>query len=264
MGARAMRYFWASVTDLVGVTGFEPATSWSQTTRSTKLSYTPKLNVDSYHESGLFASRNLVTLEKLEMKTGSVFVLSVMLGYGAMLTLPAQVAAPPTVDLGSRKNQEAILTPTPTPPPDSPGSPNVPEISQLDKIFKDTSLGKLGDDLRLHVEWRHLENQVVNDPDVIAARNAAQRARTDLEKRQRLRDYYNIYYGRMGTIAATAEVKAAVEAQKVTHVNQTKQPRVRPATDAPPPTPTPPPGTTPVPTPKPKHAKKKSHRLFGQ
>ena len=70
MGARAMRYFWASVTDLVGVTGFEPATSWSQTTRSTKLSYTPKLNVDSYHESGLFASRNLVTLEKLEMKTG--------------------------------------------------------------------------------------------------------------------------------------------------------------------------------------------------
>jgi hypothetical protein len=25
----------------IGVTGFEPATSWSQTTRSTKLSYTP-------------------------------------------------------------------------------------------------------------------------------------------------------------------------------------------------------------------------------
>jgi hypothetical protein len=26
----------------IGVTGFEPATSWSQTTRSTKLSYTPQ------------------------------------------------------------------------------------------------------------------------------------------------------------------------------------------------------------------------------
>ena len=26
---------------MVGVTGFEPATSWSQTRRSTKLSYTP-------------------------------------------------------------------------------------------------------------------------------------------------------------------------------------------------------------------------------
>jgi hypothetical protein len=36
----------AGATDLVtqvqiGVTGFEPAASWSQTTRSTKLSYTP-------------------------------------------------------------------------------------------------------------------------------------------------------------------------------------------------------------------------------
>ena len=28
---------------MVGVTGFEPATSWSQTRRSTKLSYTPRL-----------------------------------------------------------------------------------------------------------------------------------------------------------------------------------------------------------------------------
>ena len=29
----------------IGVTGFEPATSWSQTRRSTKLSYTPQLRV---------------------------------------------------------------------------------------------------------------------------------------------------------------------------------------------------------------------------
>ena len=34
---------WKSVTDfkMVGATGFEPATSWSQTRRSTRLSYTP-------------------------------------------------------------------------------------------------------------------------------------------------------------------------------------------------------------------------------
>jgi hypothetical protein len=29
----------------LGVTGFEPATSWSQTRRSTKLSYTPSMNL---------------------------------------------------------------------------------------------------------------------------------------------------------------------------------------------------------------------------
>ena len=32
---------------MVGVTGFEPATSWSQTRRSTKLSYTPKLLINT-------------------------------------------------------------------------------------------------------------------------------------------------------------------------------------------------------------------------
>ena len=31
----------------IGVTGFEPATSWSQTRRSTKLSYTPRILPDS-------------------------------------------------------------------------------------------------------------------------------------------------------------------------------------------------------------------------
>src|SRR5207302_8495510 len=40
---------------LVGVTGFEPATSWSQTTRSTKLSYTPTKPADGYHADGFSA-----------------------------------------------------------------------------------------------------------------------------------------------------------------------------------------------------------------
>ena len=44
----------------IGVTGFEPATSWSQTTRSTKLSYTP-LWCDAYHAWAELASRNFST-----------------------------------------------------------------------------------------------------------------------------------------------------------------------------------------------------------
>ena len=32
----------------IGVTGFEPATSWSRTKRSTKLSYTPSSRKDHY------------------------------------------------------------------------------------------------------------------------------------------------------------------------------------------------------------------------
>src|ERR1700693_1425091 len=37
---------------MVGVTGFEPATSWSQTTRSTKLSYTPRWRMHIMHARG--------------------------------------------------------------------------------------------------------------------------------------------------------------------------------------------------------------------
>jgi hypothetical protein len=47
---------------LVGVTGFEPATSWSQTTRSTKLSYTPIKPADEYHASEFSASE--ISLEE--------------------------------------------------------------------------------------------------------------------------------------------------------------------------------------------------------
>jgi hypothetical protein len=42
------------------VTGFEPATSWSQTRRSTKLSYTPHMGV-TYHAPVQGACRILAT-----------------------------------------------------------------------------------------------------------------------------------------------------------------------------------------------------------
>src|SRR5260370_5674845 len=41
---RARKYEYPLTCAIIGVTGFEPATSWSQTTRSTKLSYTPHSN----------------------------------------------------------------------------------------------------------------------------------------------------------------------------------------------------------------------------
>src|SRR2546423_158 len=40
-GNAKVRSFIEAVRRKIGVTGFEPATSWSQTRRSTKLSYTP-------------------------------------------------------------------------------------------------------------------------------------------------------------------------------------------------------------------------------
>ena len=168
---------------------------------------------------------------------------------GLALPLRGQDAAPRSVDLYSGQTQpEAAARPSP-----KPNGPEVPELSQLDEAFKQPSLGKEGDERKLHIEWRQLKNQVVNDPDVRAAKVTAQAARTDLEKRNRLRDYYSVYYQRMSALAASAEMKLALEGLKGSHVALLAQPNVRPSTDGSAPTPAP----TSSPKPGEKHKKHK-------
>jgi hypothetical protein len=116
---------------------------------------------------------------------------------------------------------------------------NVPERSEIDQAFKRTSLGEEADDARLHLEWRQLANRVANDPEIAAAKKSVAAARTDLEKRQQLRAYYDIYYGKMRALASSSEMKNALDAQKTEHLSHINQPRVRPSTDEALPTPTP-------------------------
>jgi len=148
----------------------------------------------------------------------------------AALVLHAQVATGP--DLQSR-------VPEQTPGPAALADAKVPERAQIDEIFKQTSLGKEADERRLHIEWRQLQNEIVNEPDLVAAKKAADTARTDFEKRQRLRDYYDLYYGRMRIRARSAEMKSALDQLKATHVGQITQARVRHETDSGLPTPSP-------------------------
>jgi hypothetical protein len=152
------------------------------------------------------------------------------------LNVRAQEAARPTVDLGTKVNEQNRAVTTPTPMPDLP---DLPELSQLDEIFKQKSLGKTADDFRMHVEWRKLRNRVVNDPEVVAAKRAAEAARTDLEKRERLRQYYNVYYARMQALTDRLEIRAGLEDMKAQHVKLADQNRVRPS-------PSPAPTTTPA------------------
>ena len=139
-----------------------------------------------------------------------------------------------------------------SPLPNVTPRPAVPERAQIDEIFKQTSLGKEADERRLHIEWRQLQNEIVNDPDIVAAKRAADTARTDLEKRQRLRDYYELFYGRMRVRARTAEMKSALDQLKIAHVGQITQARVRHESDSELPTPSP----TPKKKKESKHAKK--------
>src|SRR4029453_163701 len=178
--------------------------------------------------------------------------------YGASLSGFGQDAAPPSVDLYEGQEQ---LEPTPSPVP--PNGPELPEISQLDQTFsKPRSLGKEADAERVHVEWRQLKNRTVNDPQVQAAKAYAQAARTDLEKRNRLRNYYNIYYERMSALATTPEIKLALQGLKTSHQGLLDQPRVRPSPTPEGSTLTPAPSGTPAKKKQPanKHKKKKEKR----
>lgn len=168
-------------------------------------------------------------------------VMLAMAAWGITI-LRGQDAAQPTADLHAKASPEILPTPIPA------NSPELPELSQLDEIFKQTSLGKAADDYRMHVEWRKLQNRVANDPAVVAAKKTAQSARTDLEKRKLLGDYYTIYCERMQALAATPEMKAALDGFKAGHIGMLAQPRVRP-TPSPAPSAIPAPSAAPVATP---------------
>jgi hypothetical protein len=170
--------------------------------------------------------------------------LIIMLISAAAALLSAQVAT--DENLGS--------TPTsPVPKQNAAAESKIPERAQIDEIFKQTSLGKEADERRLHIEWRQLQNEVVNDADLVAAKRAAETARTDLEKRDRLRDYYNLYYERMRVRARSSEMKNALDQLKTAHVSQLTQARVRHESDSELPTPTP--------TPKKKKENKKMQKF---
>ena len=177
------------------------------------------------------------------MRTYGLILLSVLLI--AALVMHGQEAAPPSVDLFPEQEEEEA---SPTP---EPNGPELPELKELDDSFKPKSLGPAADTLKIRALWRQLKNRTVNDPDVQAARQYAQTARTDLEKRKRLRSYYDLYYQRMSALATTPELKVALQALKQTHQAVLAQPRVRP-------TPKPEFSGTPSPTPTSTPLKKKS------
>ena len=111
-----------------------------------------------------------------------------------------------------------------------------PALSQLDAAFQRSPLGQAAEEQRLHLEWRQLQNRTAHDPEVVAAKAATTTAKTDFEKRVRLRVYYNIYYAHMQALAFTPETKNYLEGKKAAVLWSLAQPRVR-STPAPRPSP---------------------------
>src|SRR4051794_8966640 len=125
------------------------------------------------------------------MQRRLLVLLTLTVPFGAF-RLRAQDAAQPTVDVPAGAVEQ-----TPPPPELPSATPQLPELSALDQAFNQTSLGKESDELRTRIALRDLQNQVERNPDVIAAREAAASARTDLDKRDRLREYYELKYSLM-------------------------------------------------------------------
>ena len=107
-------------------------------------------------------------------------------------------------------------------------SKTAPALSELDAAFQKSPLAQEAEEQRLHLEWRQLQNRVVHDPEVVAAKAASTTARTDQEKRVRLRAYYNIYYAHMQALASTPEVKGYLNGKKAAALGSLAQNRVRP------------------------------------
>jgi hypothetical protein len=173
-----------------------------------------------------------IRLQYRELKSKIVTLLAVaalggvLAGAFGQEATDAGLQSSPAKQKGPEQKARPVATPEPT----------IPELSQIDDIFQQSSLGKEADEMRLRVQWRTLANRVANDPQVVAAKKSANNAPTDLEKRERLRVYYDIYYGKMRALASSDQLKSYLDQMKQQHISLLNQARVRPSADI---TPTP-------------------------
>ena len=148
---------------------------------------------------------------------------------GSLLVTTASVFGQAAVS--SSTTPQELVPPEVSPVPSQPEAPapRIPAIDELDQAFKQSSLGKAADEARLHAQWRELSNRTINDADLVAAKARAERSKTDLVKRQRLRVYYTTFYDRMRARADSEELKKYIDTRKAQHLGLLAQNRVRPS-----------------------------------
>jgi hypothetical protein len=147
----------------------------------------------------------------------------------SMPMMAASVFAQAAVSSSTNPQENPTPQISPAPPQNEGQAPRIPAIEELDQAFKQSSLGKAADEARLHAQWRELSNRIINDPDLVEARAHAGRAKTDLEKRHRLRAYYTMFYDRMRAQAGSPELKNYIDTHKTQHLALLAQNRVRPS-----------------------------------
>ncbi len=189
-----------------------------------------------------------VSPPRVLLLTLAALCLSAMLAVGQDVALPQSSPAEPAEPISPTPTPPGAPTPIPPPqiiPPDVlpmpdigalPGNkpPSMPTIQQLDEELKPKQISQAAEDYRMKIEWRKLRNQAQNDPAIIAALRAAERARTDLEKRALLGRYFNLLYDKM-IAQGRPEMKAYLNDRRREQLGTLPQPRVRPSSKLPPP-----------------------------
>jgi hypothetical protein len=153
---------------------------------------------------------------------------------------PAQAANAPLAASAAAPSPSAtvpieppsLIPPNILPAPNSlPPIPGAPELEALNAFFKTTSLGKAADEHRLHLQMVALETRIRNDEDLHALKASAFKAPTDLERRHRLKAYYQQYFKKLRARATAPDLKAYLETQEASHEMSLLQPRVRHESD---------------------------------
>src|SRR5947199_8678153 len=147
----------------------------------------------------------------------------------SMPMMAASVFAQAAVSSSTNPQESATPQISPAPPQTEAPAPRIPALDELDQAFKQSSLGKAADEARLHSQWRELSNRFINDHDLVEARANAGRAKTELEKRHRLRAYYTMFYDRMRAQAGSPELKNYIDTHKAQYLALLAQNRVRPS-----------------------------------
>src|SRR5262245_36893624 len=126
----------------------------------------------------------------------------------------------------------SLIPPNILPAPDSlPKIPASQGLQELNEFFKKTSLGKVADEHRLHLQMAALETQIRNDKDLYALKATALKASTDLERRHWLKRYYELYFKKLRALATTPDLKAYLDAHEAARKLSLLQPKVRHESD---------------------------------
>ena len=168
------------------------------------------------------------------MKTPSAILLSALLATAALFAeeknaKPAATPARPLQLAPEPAPSGNPLIPEILPPTKKPSGSAIPEPSSRAPAGKPARTNKTQaaeDEVRARIQYRLAKNKAVQDPAVQAAWDAAQKAKTDLEKREAMKRYYTLLNARIRKIDG-AVAKLANERQNFS-THRLEQTRIDP------------------------------------